>query len=298
MAYKLATGETLPDGIRRILSEQLERSLVELADAKLGQAAKIHQLRKRCKKIRGALRLVRGALKTYSMENAWYRDAARSISDVRDAQVMLETCDELAQRFGDQVDAGTMHSIRQRLETRRDELTADPGRIDDRLCLFETAMVAGLQRVDSLDIEPVGHGPALEGMCKTYARARLAMKAACDSPVPEAFHRWRKPVKYHGYHMRILCEAWPTVVRARRNEVDALGDLLGEHHDLSVLRAWVLNEQEPLANQEGLTSFTKLVDERSAQIEEACQSLGDRLFAEKPKHLQRRFSAYLDAWSR
>jgi CHAD domain-containing protein len=94
MPYRLRTGESVQCGIRRVLSEQIERSLGEIADMKRDRADTIHQVRKRCKKIRAALQLVRGALgDAYSKEYAWYRDASRRIADVRDAEAMIETCD-------------------------------------------------------------------------------------------------------------------------------------------------------------------------------------------------------------
>ncbi|MBU2569923.1 MAG: CHAD domain-containing protein [Gammaproteobacteria bacterium] len=298
MSYRLRTGESVQDGIRRVISEQIEKSLGEVADTNLDRADTIHQVRKRCKKIRAALRLIRGALgEAYSKENAWYRDVARRISDVRDTEAMIETCGALAEHFDAQVDREIIRPIRLRLETRKNTLMEDTGRIDKLLQDFESAMVVGHKRVATLSIESDGYGAALEGMRRTYSRACAAMDAACDNPTPDTFHEWRKRVKYHWYHMRLLRDTWPTVVRARRDEAEKLGELLGNHHDLCVLRAWVLNDPASSAKEEVLTSFIKLVEERTAQIERESKPLGRRLFAEKPKHLARRFAIYFSVWS-
>jgi CHAD domain-containing protein len=195
MAYRLRVGESVPDGIRRVISEQIERSLGELADADLGPADAIHQVRKRCKKIRAALRLVRGALgNAYSTENAWYRDVARGISDLRDAEAMIETCDALAKRFVDQVDGGVLRPIRGMLEARKKTLMGDTNRVDSLLHDFESAMAAGHERAASLVLEGDGCEVVLAGMRNTYARARAAMGAAYDNSTPETFHEWRKYV--------------------------------------------------------------------------------------------------------
>ena len=295
MPYRLRIGESVQDGIRRVLSEQIERSLEEFADPNLDQAYKVHQVRMRCKKIRAALRLVRGALgNTYSKENAWYRDAARRISDVRNTEAMIETYDALAKHFVDHADKRSMQHIRRRLETRKNALIEDTDRIDKLLQNFESTMVAGKKRVASLSIEVDGYGVALDGMCKTYSRARTAMDAACDNPTPETFHEWRKWVKYHGYHMCLLREAWPVVARARRDEANRLGELLGDHHNLCILRAWVLNDRASIAKGKVLKTFITLVEKRIAQIERESKPLGRRLFAEKPKYLARRFAIYLE----
>ncbi len=298
MPYRLKTGESVQDGIRRVLSEQIERALGELADTNLGRADTIHQVRKRCKKIRAALRLVRPALgKAYSKENAWYRDAARRIANVRDTEAMLETCDALGEHFAGQMDQEILRPIRLRLETRKRTQMDDTDRIDTLLQDFESAMVTGRKRAASLSIKGDGEEAALAGMRGTYARARDAMEAAYDNPAPETFHEWRKRVKYHWYHMRLLRDAWPAGVQVRRDEADALGTLLGDHHNLCVLRAWVLNDRASIAKQEVLTNFIELVDTWTAQIERESKPLGGRLFAEKPKHLARRFAVYFRIWS-
>jgi uncharacterized coiled-coil DUF342 family protein len=59
----------------------------------------VHEVRKRCKETRATLRLVRELLPTYSDENAHYRDAARRLSYIRDAQVLSETFEEQGERL-------------------------------------------------------------------------------------------------------------------------------------------------------------------------------------------------------
>jgi CHAD domain-containing protein len=298
MPYRLIAGESVQEGIRRVLSEQTERALNELADANLNRADTIHQVRKRCKKIRAALRLVRGDLgDAYSRENAWYRDAAQRISNARDAEAMIETLDSLAKHFPDRFDVELMLPLRKRLESRKNQLVDDTDRIDRLLQEFKSAMVEGNERLDRLCFESSGYEAALGGMCQSYARGRKAMKHALEDPTPETFHEWRKRVKYHGYHMRLLGEISPAVVKARRNEANKLGQLLGDHHNLSVLKAWLKHEREAPFEKEALKSVYKLVNKRAAQIERESKPMGRRLFAEIPKHLARRFAIYFKIWS-
>jgi CHAD domain-containing protein len=298
MPYRLRTGESVQCGIRRVLSEQIERSLGEIADMKRDRADTIHQVRKRCKKIRAALQLVRGALgDAYSKEYAWYRDASRRIADVRDAEAMIETCDALAEHFQDKDDGAIIRPIRLRLKTRRDTLMEDTDRIEKLLQDCESAMVEGHKRVASMRIEGDGYGAALAGMRRTYSRARAAMNAAHNGPAPETYHEWRKRVKYHWYHMRLLRDASPADVRARRDEAEKLGELLGNHHNLCVLRAWVMNDPVSFADKDVLTNFIEPVEKWTAQIERKSKPLGRRLFAENPKHLARRFATYFSIWS-
>ena len=57
MPFYLQRSESLPDGLRRIAREQIGKALDEIADESLPSHAKVHCLRKRCKKMRGLLRL-------------------------------------------------------------------------------------------------------------------------------------------------------------------------------------------------------------------------------------------------
>jgi len=298
MPYRLRAGESVQSGVRRVINEQIDRALDELADPDLDRGETIHQVRKRCKKIRGALRLVRSGLgHAYAMENAWYRDAARRLSALRDAQAMIETGEALARHFAGQVDGDTIQAIQRHLVACRDALMNDRAQVAGLLEDFQSAMEAGRNRVPSLTIRGDGHAAALAGMRKTYGRARAAMDAADDQPWAGTFHEWRKRVKYHRYHLCLLQETWPGVIQAREDATHQLGRFLGDHHDCCVLRALIVNDPTCLASQEGQHHIVALIDRRIAQIEQASKPLGQRLFAEKPKHIARRFSTYLRIWS-
>lgn len=298
MPYRLLTDESVEEGIRRVITEQIERALEQLNDSKLSRHETVHQARKHCKKIRGALRLVRPALgKAYAVENAWYRNAARKISDLRDTQAMIESYDELVERFGNQVDGRVIRPIRDELERRRQATAVDADRADALLQEFGEALAEGRGRVVKLAVDGEGCRAVLAGMRKTYARARDAVDAIDEAPTREAFHEWRKRTKYHWYHMRLLRDSWPKAVRARRDEAKRLADVLGEHHDLCVLREVLLDDADTFAGKGGQPALLGLIAQRLVELERDSRPLGQRLFAEKPKHLARRFKAYLAIWA-
>jgi hypothetical protein len=61
MSYRLHFNESLADGVPRIAREQLERAVAQLTAGDAAAADAVHEVRKRCKKIRGLLRLTRGS---------------------------------------------------------------------------------------------------------------------------------------------------------------------------------------------------------------------------------------------
>jgi CYTH domain-containing protein len=104
-AYRLELDETAPDGIRRIAAGRAAKARKKLGEVDgEDSATAIHGARKDLKKLRSVLRLVREALgeKVYHQQNDRYRDAGRLLSGTRDAEVKVETLDDLERRFGEE----------------------------------------------------------------------------------------------------------------------------------------------------------------------------------------------------
>lgn len=265
----------------------------------------VHSVRKRCKKLRGLLRLVRPSLgKRYRTENARFRDAARGLSTLRDSKSVCVALDSLLRHFRQEIRPDAFSPLRQRLAC--DEASAAADRferhdVSDRERLLDTfaeAMREGQEGLDEWSLKQDGFDAIAEGLRLTYARGREAMSDAYATPSPESFHEWRKRVKYHGYHLRLLQSAWSPVLKRQRKAVDELADLLGDDHDLSVLRDTVTGcdgeaDVLPESTQETLLA---LIDRRQLQFRSQAEPLGARVFAEKPSALVDRIGGYWQAW--
>ena len=298
MAYRLEHGEPVGPGIRRIVAEQVDRALGEVADEKIERAEVIHRVRKRCKKIRAALRLVRDGLgDAYARENGRYRDAARGISGARDEEAMIETCDALVRRFAGRKEEAVIQRVCLQLRERRDAFMAQGERIDALLHAFYAALQAGRELAADLSVHGHGHDVVVSGLRRTYARARRAMQAAERDPKPANFHAWRKYVAYHWRHMQLLHHAGPAGVDARGREARRLAELLGDLHGLHVLQAWIGSGSSALSDDADTAIFLRIVEHRSRRMRRRALRLGGRLFAEKPAHLARRFGIVLDVAS-
>jgi CHAD domain-containing protein len=113
-----------------------------------------------------------------------------------------------------------------------------------------------------------------------------------DDATSAAFHQWRKRAKYHRYHLRLLQDAWPPVVRAHRRQANELTDLLGDDHDLAVLRQDLLAEPERFGGARLVAALCGLLDRRRAELQAAAHGVGQRCFAEDPEHLVARLQTY------
>ncbi len=295
MAYRILEDESVQDGVRRIAHEQIDKAVEEVEDSDLDDHETVHQARKRCKKIRGLVRLVRPEFDAYSSENTWFRDAARKLSDIRDATTLLECFDALMGRYGDEIDTDAFAPVREPLLERREDVCDDKD-ADDRLEEFHDAMEDSHDRVDSWTLDEAGFDAIAGGLKKTYKRARKAMAKAYEEPTVESFHEWRKRVKYNRYHTRLLREVWRGVMKPTRDEVKHLSDLLGDDHDLAVLRATLLAEPDRFGKQRDIQALLALIDQRRKELQAWAHPLGERLYAEKPSDYVKRLGRAWQAW--
>jgi hypothetical protein len=74
-----------------------------------------------------------------------------------------------------------------------------------------------------------------------------------------------------------------------------LSDYLGEAHDAAVLAAYIQENKGDFADEPELVSLLTRLSERQQALEVTAQSLGRRLYAERPKAFVERLSAY---WKR
>ncbi len=302
MAYQLDPAQPLDAEIRRITTGLIDHAVAKIDDAEAAPHEAVHEVRKDCKKLRGLLRLIRPAApRLYKHENAAFRDAAASLSVLRDAEAAIETFDALIDHFRANLEPRSLVPLRQRLEDHKAEVAAGAQALDEQLDVARATLVAARERIPQWALPPdVAHDDAGwsligAGLHKTYKRGRRAMQEAYAEPGVAAFHEWRKRAKYLRYHLRLVRTAWPGLLKATHKEVKCLGDLLGDDHDLAVL-GQVIDEAEALSpSNDPEQILLALAAQRSEQLRDAAYWLGSRLYVEKPKHLDQRMKRYWQA---
>ena len=282
MGYHFKPGERFRDGVRRVAREEIDHAIAEIDDPELDRHEAVHQVRKRCKKIRAVLRLVRPRMKKrYSAENAFFRDAARKLSDLRDAQAQIETFTLLMDE--NEARRRRFAPVYDTLTAQRDALAHEEGELETRLAAFRADMCGARDRVAEWPIRGKDFDVVGKGLAKTYRRGRNALDNAYAEGSSAAFHEWRKRVKYHWYHVRLFEYGWPPVFNALRDELKKLSDYLGDDHDLAVLRDRITAAPDDYGPGETVQGFLELLDARRKQFETEAQPLGWRVYAAKPK---------------
>ncbi|MEA2299855.1 MAG: hypothetical protein QOE44_390 [Solirubrobacteraceae bacterium] len=298
MAYTLDFTEDVPTSVRRCIREELATATTLLRDDfEADPVEAVHEARKSLKKTRAALRMVRTGLgkRVYRQENRALRDAARLISGARDADVMVETVEKLADRYVARLPADDFtlrDHLRVQAATSRAAGGAGSGRTE---VVGVLDGVAG--RIEDWPLEQADWTTVAGGMEVAYRRGRRAFAAVEEDPTVEHLHDWRKRVKDLWYHQRLVSPAWPGVIEAQADEAHRLSELLGDDHDLAVLAGLFADDEAgtrpPVPVDPG--PLLGLIAERRAEIQGEAVRLGARIYAERPKAFRRRVRRYLEA---
>jgi len=292
MTYRLkSSDETTEAALRRIATEEIDAGLAELDDPEMDLHEKVHQVRKRAKKLRGLIRLVRPAFPDFDAENATIRDAARRLSGLRDREGMVETYDKLVAATG----AKGFDLVREHLVATRDAASAQAHVAED-LDAFRAELMALRDRVQDWQLTDTGFKAMRAGLEKTFGRARKARRAAAEHADVPAIHEWRKRVKYHWYHTRLLSPLNRSVLDRRATQAKDLSELLGDHHDLAVLDSFI-DASDDLPGDPALwAAFRNHIAARQEVLEAEAQSLGARLFASAPKDVGKSWTRWWRNW--
>ncbi|MGB9358365.1 MAG: CHAD domain-containing protein [Acidimicrobiia bacterium] len=225
----------------------------------------IHATRTGIKWLRAFVRLARVSIgtDTYRIENGSLRDAARLIAPARDARVLIDTAASedaaptvVAVLEGAHADAIDALENGVRMETVR-LLESTAGRWN-RLAWSGPP-------VSSIRI----------GLKKTYRRGRTDYATVLAEPTAEAFHGWRRGVKYLRYQLQAIKA--PNRFVAPYTD---LGDHLGLEHDHTVLIG-------ACCSFPGDADFADLARRSMAQraeLRSLALDLGSRLFVAHPDH--------------
>jgi CHAD domain-containing protein len=279
-SYRFLEGEPVPDALRRIACGRIDHAVAELRGETDGSPADaVHEARKDMKKLRALLRLARDELgeDVYRRENECFRDAARRLSGVRDADVMLDTLGSLGRPFPALRDALKAHRRGERSVADAEGVVA--------------VLTDARARVDVWPLRRDDFGAMEGGLRRIYRRGRRAIEAVEEQPATEDLHEWRKREKDLWHHLTLFRESWPELLKTTADEAHALSDRLGDDHDLAVLQEWTQENVGPLVG------FDDAVEERRLELQHDALHLGRRLYAERPGAFVARLRGYWEAWS-
>ncbi|MFN7997877.1 MAG: CHAD domain-containing protein [Bryobacteraceae bacterium] len=297
MAYHLKSDESVPEGIKRVASEEMESAAAQLTGkGEPDRDEAIHEARKSIKKTRAVLKLMRDELgETYNAENARLRDAGRDLSRFRDAGAIIGTFDSLVEKYRLDLKDQSLESIRHGLQAKKQE-SEQQGQIDRVLKRRAATLRQVGKRVKAWRLDTDGFPALAPGLENTYRRGKQAMAQAQKHPRPENYHEWRKRVKDLWYHVRLLEYVWTDVMQAYEKALKELETWLGDDHNLIVLRDQVMAEPEFYGKEQDVARLLQLMDKYHKELRDNACSVGERIYEEKPRQFSRRMQHTWDSW--
>ncbi|MFL5827938.1 MAG: CHAD domain-containing protein [Thermoleophilaceae bacterium] len=292
MSYRIELHEGVASGIRRAVADELEQAVAEITrtDGDLGEA--VHEARKRLKKARSAMRLVRFDLpaKTRARENDVLRATGRKLSGVRDAEVLIETLDELQERADGQLPATALRSV---LEKRLEELRRHSMSPKARQSIAAD-LEAERRRSRSWRVRDENFRSAGRGLEEIHRRGRRAMKHALEMADDASWHEFRKRVKDLWYAIRLLRPIAPAQLGGIADEAKALSDLLGKINDVAVLGR-AIDEHADSIYPGDANALRKAVQLRRDELRRAALPVARRLYDEPSELFAKRIGRWWGA---
>ncbi|MET0566146.1 MAG: CHAD domain-containing protein [Acidimicrobiia bacterium] len=307
-SFRLQPDELLGAGLKRLGVEAIDEAISGFYEGEEMFREAVHITRKSAKRIRAMLRLVRYEVgeQVYQFENAWMRDTARLLSEVRSSSVMAQGVTDIRDMYGSLLAEGTFDDVLERTTILRDRteqrVMEDPRIVPQVVSNLERAR----GRYESWPTDPdaksvygigIRHDyRAIEpGLKATHARGRYQMVSAYKAPSPESFHRWRKRVKYLRHQMEILTPLWPEVMIGTAVTLERISELLGQDHDLAELLQTLADRPDLCPNPLERSLMSALAEQRRADLQTASRILGRRIYAESPSALAGRMGAYWES---
>ncbi|HTL59173.1 MAG TPA: CHAD domain-containing protein [Candidatus Limnocylindrales bacterium] len=292
MASRFKRKESVTKGVQRIAQGRINCALNEMQPSDKLEA--VHRVRMEIKKLRAILRLMRKAAdgSFYSRNTNLLREAANSLSHVRDTHVTLKALNDLVAHFKGQLPPRPFKQIKQKLQERCDQATSDFAR-KSSLKKVTSNLRKVSQNFRQLQLGATGWPALCAGLTWSYSRGRCCKNRSINAPASELLHEWRKRVKDLWYQVRLLRPLWPEQMCAMASELKTLSDLLGDDHDLVMLKE-ILEQMRP--DEQEFEVLCGLITQRQQELRSEAVLLGARFYSEKPAVFVQRLARYWTIW--
>ncbi len=259
---------------RETLVARLAMARSRLLDCRAPIRTRVHDVRKLMKECRALLRLAPDDL---SGPAGAVRDELKAVraalAGARDAQAALDALKDL-KRHG-AVPEATRNALKNALDDRKKR--AETGSLRDALPRLADRLSQAGRTVDGWSSVRLGDEALIGRAVACYRRVRRRAPKNFVKAGVEPLHRLRSAVVDHRYQVEFLAKARFRGIAARVRPLQKLRDLLGQHHDLAVLRDVAAHGERD--------DLDKAIDRRQEAIARRAEALGTALIRTKPKRV-------------
>jgi CHAD domain-containing protein len=271
---------------RAALLGQLEKA-ADGMEHRVRSDAAVHEIRKQLKRARASLRLLRACIGVaeYRRDNALIRDAARPLTPVRDAKVLLEALRRLR---GDGVPGGGVFTARLHKLLRNQRRDAQRRLRPAELASSARALHDIERRAALIPDRKLALADA-DGLKRAYKSGRRALARAEREKTDDCLHEWRKQTKYFANQLEIVIPFGPKRFKKSHKQAKRLADRLGDDHDLALLTEQIYRHakgRHTPSRDEKVQELVGFLANHRKKLQRKAFKLGRRLYAEPPRHYQ------------
>ncbi|MBB4122765.1 CHAD domain-containing protein [Martelella radicis] len=286
MAFSLDPDKPFDAAFRKVAVSQLEDAIKALRKQPRGLDEAVHDARKKFKRVRGLLRLIRPAAKDFSRaENARIRDMAADLSGGRDATALIECAAYLRGLADDGGRDMALSRLETTLRERRDSAAVSDAALRKKA---KEAIHTCRDAIAAIEEAAFHADRSAAAKCigkawkKQLANAQVALMTVQADGADGDFHELRKKSQTYWMFCALLSPAWPSALKAKRNDAKALADLLGHEHDLSMLLQLLDSPDAPGLDSETLATCRDAALETRAQLRRRAIKSARKTFGDEP----------------
>ncbi len=284
MAYRFRISETLGAGTRRIAREIIDMAVRVASDKSRSLAVRTHEARKGVKKLRGLIRLVAPVSKSSEAlkdNDLLLKRAAKIMARRRDDDVIHLILDKMAGDGTENFEPGNVAEVFKELTDRDKSGTKNTA--DKKDFAEFSAIISNLRRdVAAWDFQQSDLHALDWGYIATYREARTGMLQNLEKPTDKRLHGWRRLVKYHSYHTRLLENIKAGFDNERIEKTKRLEGILGHHHDLVMLKERIRGLPKKRRREQVYRSIMEQARKKRRALEVKALSLAAELFTDVP----------------
>ncbi|HSW55750.1 MAG TPA: CHAD domain-containing protein [Ignavibacteriaceae bacterium] len=298
MSYRLENNETLSFGLKRIVLELIDKSVFNLAKSNGSFNEDVHDTRKNFKKVRTVQRLIRSDIgeESYQMENSFYRDAGRTLSDLRDSTVLILTFDKLLKNSELEMSNFDFSVFKNFLIEKHKTIRIAKSKKSAVINSLSTDLLLARSRVFDWPLSGDNFKLIKKNLQLIYEQGQKYMYAVFSEAVKENVHEWRKRVKDLWYSMRILSNLWPEIMSPLVTLLGKLSDALGDANDLFLLKERIISNQSKFKDDQHTRELINFIDRRIIDLLRDARSIGRKVYSEDPKFFVGRMQNYFEIW--
>jgi CHAD domain-containing protein len=289
MSGQLGEDETIGNGIRRIACQQVESAITASSSHGNGKDSPVHETRKHLKEARAALQLLCRAAgrERWRREDRNLRNIGRLISEIRDAEVRLQTVKQLRKLSHQRKN----QNFRETEELLAFELDSFLAAFSDWQEEAKTKLTRTRDRIADWPVTDLGPNLLYRAIQRSYKSGRKSLRKAMKQPSPENFHDFRKRAKQLFYQLRILRWLNPLILAEFTDELRTIGQNLGHAHDLAFLMER-LSTMPGGGSKRNRRVLASVIDSREKELQQRAITLGQRFYAQRSKKFAARVAEF------